>query len=95
MGMEWIKEYISAFWQWGLWKNKGLKSRAYVTKFPVVLCQFTTLSRTFGRTHVDTAIKSAVQSIPETGKLHLRDEFTNLWYMRNQDNVVTALNRRE
>jgi hypothetical protein len=59
-------------------KTRGLKNMAYVTKFPVDLCQFATLYRTFGRTAVDTATKSAVQSIPETGKLHLRDEFTNL-----------------
>jgi len=59
-------------------KTRGVKSRAYVTKFPVVLHQFAKLSRTFGRTRVDTAIKSAVPSMPETGKLHLRDEFTNL-----------------
>jgi hypothetical protein len=44
-------------------KTRGPKSRAYVTKFPVVLCQFATLSRTFGRTAVDTATKCAVQSI--------------------------------
>jgi hypothetical protein len=59
-------------------KTRELKSRAYVTKFPVALCQFATLSRTSGGTHVENATKSAVQSIPETGKLHLRDEFTNL-----------------
>lgn len=59
-------------------KTRRLKSRAYVTKLPVALRQFAKLSRTFGRTRVDTAIKSAVPSIPETGKLHLRNEFTNL-----------------
>jgi len=59
-------------------KTRGLKRRAYVTKLPVVLRQFAKLSRTFGRKRVDIAIKSAVPSIPETGKLHLRNEFTNV-----------------
>jgi hypothetical protein len=34
-------------------KSRGLKSMAYVTKFSVVLCQFSTLSRPFDRTAVD------------------------------------------
>ena len=76
-------------------KTRGLKSRAYETKFPVVLCPCAKLSRTFGRARVDTTKKFAVQSIPKTGKLHLRDGFPNLWRMFNQDTMVTALNRRE
>jgi hypothetical protein len=57
----------------------------YNITFSLVLHKRATSSHICGRADVDTVIKSAVQLISATGKLHLRDGFQNLWQMFNQD----------
>lgn len=66
-----MKQEISACEPWRRGRKRkgkggGLQSKTYKTKLPAVC-----INVQHGKTRVDTATKSAVQSIPAAGKLYL------------------------